>query len=192
MSNSKTRSVRQMVLRWRFDHWLATRREIETTRSMGDRLQHACEQWLAGVQGPASERKRVPGADHIDAIGFDADAFFDLTHGHRGAPAQNLRHQALVLGREVLNDYIRHAAVRRARCEEGPQHLDAPGRGANSHYGKGERGPSRKVDRCGCLVGCTRGRRGRGDGRDLDRLDSWWIPTDLEGFVQAGAPLRYC
>src|SRR6185437_2172200 len=75
-----------------------------------------------------------------------------------------------VLGREVLNDDIRHAALGRARRKESPQHLDATGGGANAHHGKGERGPSRKVDRGGRLIGRTRGRRG---GREAGILIGW-------------------
>jgi hypothetical protein len=80
--------------------------------------------------------------DHIHAVRFDDGAVFDLDDLHPGGALQQLRHDALVRGVQMLDDDKRHAAARRHPYEELLQRLKSAGGCADANDGK--RGAGRR------------------------------------------------
>lgn len=64
-------------------------------------------------------------------VGGELQSIRRLGDRHRGAGAQQLDQQALVLRREMLDQHERHAAVGRHGGEEGPERLQPARRGAD-------------------------------------------------------------
>ena len=53
------------------------------------------------------------GRDQVDVVGLDGHPVLDQVDRQLGVPRQELVHQALEVGRQVLDDDERHAGVRR-------------------------------------------------------------------------------
>ena len=98
---------------------------------------------LAHPQPPVAESDRAPGTDHAHVIRREAHPFLDLMQGHGGAAAEQVRHQGLVLGREVLNHHVGHAAGGGCCGKEPLQGLHTPRAEAPMPIaGKGNRAPA--------------------------------------------------
>jgi len=62
-------------------------------------------------------------------------------------PREDLRHQAVTLGGQMLDDHERHAAFPRQSVEERVERLDSPGRRADSHHRERQQGPVDEIIR---------------------------------------------
>ena len=115
-----------------FAHGLCERREEHVDRQMqpvsGGLLGHTQHTRLDGEVG----LRRV----EVDRIGLDAHAVFGAHHLQRGVPPQQLHHERLMVGREVLHDHVRDAAIRVGVVEELLQSLEPTGAGADGAHGE--------------------------------------------------------
>ena len=66
-------------------------------------------------------------------IGFDRHAVFDEMDRQRRVPRQQFVHQALEVGRQVLNDHERHARVLGQVFEEANERIEPARGGPDSH-----------------------------------------------------------
>jgi hypothetical protein len=73
----------------------------------------------------------LAGASSVDAVRFDLEIVLGLADSHLRPPRQQLIHQALEVGREVLQDDERHTRVGGKRREQPLERLEAAGRGAD-------------------------------------------------------------
>ena len=67
----------------------------------------------------------VFGRKHVDRVLAHMHAVLGLEHRHGGIFPEDIREQASVIGREVLNDYKSHTGVRRQKCQELLQRLQS-------------------------------------------------------------------
>jgi len=66
---------------------------------------------------------------------------------------EDLRHQTVTLGGQMLNDHERHGAFTRQYVEERVEGFDSPGRRADSHHRKRQESPVDEIIRSGNLCG---------------------------------------
>jgi hypothetical protein len=84
------------------------------------------------LQHAAGELHGRVGRDDEDVVGDEGVAVLRLRHRHGRAAAQDIDQRAGVVGIEMLDQDERHAGVRRRIGEEGPEGLQAAGRGAQA------------------------------------------------------------
>ena len=93
------------------------------------------------MQHAVEDGYTLVGRNHIDAVWLRAGAILHLNHAHPGRPLKQLRHEALVGGIQVLNDYEVHAASLLDVRQKLLQRLQAPSRGADADDGEATAGP---------------------------------------------------
>src|SRR5712671_2608810 len=71
----------------------------------------------------------------------------DLDDGHRRVAAQNFRHQALVLRRQMLDDNERHPAIGPSAIEKGFESFDSAGGCSDSYHRKWQVSPLGDISR---------------------------------------------
>ena len=87
---------------------------------------------LAQQQPAARDDHLLLGRNQIDVVGLDRHAVLDEVDRQRGVPRQQLVHQALEVGRQVLDDDERHPGVARDVVEEALERFEAAGRRADA------------------------------------------------------------
>ena len=70
------------------------------------------------MQDAVQNRHVLVRRNHIDAIGLDRGAIFDLDDLHAGAALKQLGHDPLLRGIQMLDDDKRHAALLRHLCQK--------------------------------------------------------------------------
>jgi hypothetical protein len=91
---------------------------------------------LAKVELPLFQGQGETRSDYVHLVGLNQHPIPDLMHGHGGVPGKNLRHEALMLGRQVLDHDIGHPGVDRRVPEEGLQGFNSSGGGADTDDGE--------------------------------------------------------
>ena len=91
---------------------------------------------LREVQPAAGEGERLVGRDEVDVVRRDLHAVLDLRDGHAGVLGEQLREDALVVGRHVLHQDERRAAVRRHEVEEPLVHVEPARRRPDADDGR--------------------------------------------------------
>ena len=89
---------------------------------------------LAELENAALESHREAGAGDVDMARLQRQPARHLQHRQGRVTREDLRHQALALGRQVLNDHERHGAFPRQSVEERVEGFDSPGRCADAHH----------------------------------------------------------
>jgi hypothetical protein len=133
-------------------------------------------QALDEVQAIAVDQHLLARGQEVDRVGRDRGRLDDLQHRHAGEPRQELVHQALEVGRQVLDDDERHAGVGRHGLEQALEGLEATRRRTDpDHEGRAlvrtdivvtDHGdaPGRERLRAHLVLAGTGARHGRRDG----------------------------
>ena len=96
---------------------------------------------VVGQHQPAAlDGQILFGRDQIDMVGPDGHAVLGLPHRHFGVLGKDVRHQALVIGGEVLDHHKAQPAVGRHIVEELLQGLQPAGGRADADDGGGDAG----------------------------------------------------
>lgn len=88
---------------------------------------------LTQMQPTALQSHREAWPNDVNVIGLDSHPILNLNDLHGRTTTENVGHQALMLGRKMLDDHVRHAAVGGGRREERLQCLDAARRGPHAY-----------------------------------------------------------
>ncbi len=88
---------------------------------------------LAQEQPSARDDHLLLRRDQIDVVGLDRHAVLDEMDRQPGVSRQQLVHQALEVGREVLNDDEGHPGLARHVVEEAFERVEPPRRRADPH-----------------------------------------------------------
>ena len=101
------------------------------------------------AQAPVADREVLLGRDEVDRVGLDLGVPLHLEDLHLGLLAEDVRHEAAMVGREVLDHHEAEPAVGGKRLEQLLQRLDAARRRPDSdHKLRGAlRGPPRLLMR---------------------------------------------
>ena len=87
---------------------------------------------LAQQQPPARDDHLLLRRDQVDVVGLDRHPVLDEVDRQLGVPREQLVHQALEVGRQVLDDHERHPGVVRDVVEEALEGLEPAGRCADA------------------------------------------------------------
>ena len=96
-------------------------------------------------QAPAGDDHLLLRRDQVDVVGLDQHAVLDEVDRQLGVPREQLVHQALEVGRQVLDDDERHPGVAREVVEEALERLEAAGGGADADDMRGCRCCVRRI-----------------------------------------------
>lgn len=88
------------------------------------------------VQDAGFDRQGVIGWDHIDVIGFDRRRVHHLCDGHWSLSGEEVRHQTLMIGVQMLHEDESQAGIAWQSLEELFQGFQPSCRGTYSHDGK--------------------------------------------------------
>ncbi len=110
------------------------------TLVLGERVEEAVDH---GVMSLAHQRHDHPqsapldgeggvGRDDVDPVALDRQRVPGVQHRHRAMAREQLRQHARPAGQKMLDEYERHAVVRRHVLEEGLEGLESARRGANA------------------------------------------------------------
>jgi hypothetical protein len=121
---------------------------------------------LVGEHEPAAaDDDLLAWRQEIHVVGLDLEPVLGALHRHGRVPRQELGHQALVVGREVLHDHERHAEVARHAREQLLERLQAPGGGPHAHDSNGIQVLGHRSDEAPCVRMKMRWTSARGDER---------------------------
>ncbi len=98
----------------------------------------ACSRWVVIRCAPTMASSQL-GGDHVDMIGLDPGAVFDLHDVHGRGAAENLRQRTLALRVEMRNENVGHAEVGLESLEKRREGFKAAGGSADAHSAKGGR-----------------------------------------------------
>jgi len=102
---------------------------------------------LAELKDAALESHREAGTGDVDMARLQRQPGRHLQHRHGRVTREDLRHQALALGGQMLNDHERHAAFLRQSVEERVEGFDSPRRRADSHHREWQQRPLDEIIR---------------------------------------------
>jgi hypothetical protein len=102
---------------------------------------------FAELQSAVLEGERAARGDDVDVVGFDGHAIAHFLHRDPRAAAQDVAEHARVVGREVLHDDIRHAAVFGHLIEEFLERGQAAGGRADADDDERQVGPIFEANR---------------------------------------------
>ena len=95
--------------------------------------------WRGKVQATGPNREVAAGRDHINVVGDQWASVARFGHRHRGMLGQQLDHQALVVGVEMLDDDEGHPTEGGQRVEQPRGGLQPACRRADRDDGQGRR-----------------------------------------------------